>query len=418
MKKIAMYVAFLSLVIAVNAQTVNVQSAMTDLKRGYLDKAKIAIDKACEHPDTKDDAKTWYYAGLIYTQIGDAATNPQSQYKKWKNLDPDWCDKAYNAALRCKKLDTKNEYANGNNNIFGYLGNEYYRRSIDEFNAGNYAEARKLSDDAIKMFNNSGNTEYANESYYIAGYACQMLNDNEGVKKYYGPLVRKPKVKEDFASKMPAIYRTMFHVYKDANDTVNVMKLANNYTKALPNDPNAQLLLADAYIWTGNPSKGISLAQKAIEMTKGTDAQPLVLCAAASVYEAAGDYDGAESLYKESAQLQPNQLTTNLGMGLMFYNRGVDKIKALNNPDLYTDDDNMALINKLTEEYKDLLSQAIPYLQNAIAYLDGLDEEHRAQNRSSLYNSLKALSNCYVRLDKYNEAKPIQDRILLMEKSN
>ena len=79
MKKIALFTALLTLGLAVNAQTLQVQSAMSDLKRGYLNKAKDAIDKACQHESTKDDAKTWYYAGLIYSMIGDAATDPQSK---------------------------------------------------------------------------------------------------------------------------------------------------------------------------------------------------------------------------------------------------------------------------------------------------------------------------------------------------
>ena len=54
MKKIALFTALLSLGLAVNAQTLNVQSAMSDLKRGYLNKAKAAIDKACVHEDTKE----------------------------------------------------------------------------------------------------------------------------------------------------------------------------------------------------------------------------------------------------------------------------------------------------------------------------------------------------------------------------
>ena len=61
MKKIALFTALLALGFAANAQTLNVQSAMSDLKRGYLNKAKASIDKACAHEDTKDDAKTWYY---------------------------------------------------------------------------------------------------------------------------------------------------------------------------------------------------------------------------------------------------------------------------------------------------------------------------------------------------------------------
>ncbi len=415
MKKIALFTALLSLGIAVNAQTLNVQSAMSDLKRGYLNKAKSAIDKACVHPDTKDDAKTWYYAGLIYSQIGDQSKNPKSKYK---DLDSDWCNKTYNAALRCKELDTKGEYSV--RDIFRYVGQEFYNQSIDVFNSGDYQGALKLADEAIKVFNNSGDAEYANESYYIAGYSCQLLNDNDGVKKYYGPLVRKNKISEDFKPKMVRVYNTMYGIYKEANDTVNVIRTAERYTKVMPEDANAHLLLASAYVWTGNFSKGIELANKAVEESKNTSNYPILLCGAAGIYEQAGDFASAEAKYKESADIQPNQIEANYGMGIMIYNRAVDKVQAINkmieSGNLSEEDE--VLINKLAEESNGFFEQAIPYLKAAVNYIDGLNEEEQAMKRPNLYNCLRTLNTCYVRLDMLNEAKPIKVRLDQLEKGN
>ena len=101
MKKIVLMMAFVAVGFAAAAQSLNVQSAAQDMRRGYLNKAKAAIDKACVHDATKNDAKTWYYAGLIYTQIGGESTNPKS---KFKDLDPEWLTNAKDAAFRCKEL--------------------------------------------------------------------------------------------------------------------------------------------------------------------------------------------------------------------------------------------------------------------------------------------------------------------------
>ena len=108
MKKLSMILALAALTFSAGAQTLNVQSAIQDLKKNYLKKAKAEIDLACEHESTKDDAKTWCYKGLIYSRIGGEASNPKS---KFKDLAPDWAEQAYAAALECKRLDTKNEYA-------------------------------------------------------------------------------------------------------------------------------------------------------------------------------------------------------------------------------------------------------------------------------------------------------------------
>lgn len=415
MKKIALFSALLSLCIAAGAQTLNVQSAMSDLKRGYIKKAKEAIDKACVHEDTKDDAKTWYYAGLIYSQIGEQSKDPKSKYK---DLDPDWCNKTYAAAMRCKELDKNGEYSV--KDIFRYVGNEYYNKSIKLFNEANYQEALALSDEAIKVFNNSGDAEFANESYYIAGYCCQVLGDNEGVKKYYGPLVRRNKIKDEFKPRMVRVYNTMYGIYKDAGDTANVIKTAERYTKAMPEDPNANILLANAYVWTGNVNKGKELADKAVDESKGKPSYPMMLCAAASIYEQAGDFATAESKYKESSEIEPNQVEANYGMGIMIYNRAADKVQAINKMiekgDLSEEDE--VLISKLTDESNSFFEQAIPYLLKAVNYIDGLPEEEQAMKRPNLYNCLKTLNTCYVRLDMLNEAKPIKARLEQIEKAN
>lgn len=418
MKKIALFAALLTLGIAVNAQTLNVQSAMSDLKRGYLNKAKASIDKACLHDDTKDDAKTWYYAGLIYSQIG---ADSKLKKPKYKDLDPDWCNKAYNAALRCKELDTKGEFTKSNGEVFKFIGNEYFNKSCDLFNSGNYADALKEADEAIKISNNSGDNDLANNAYYIAGYSCQMLKDNEGVKKYYGYLVTKSKIK-NFEDKLPRIYNTMVALYKEAGDTAKVIKTADRYTKATNGDPNSFMLLASAYIWAGNQAKGIELAEKAIAETPDTvtkDQMALILCAAAGIYEEAQDYAKAENAYKESARLNPNQVEANYGMGIMIYNRAADKIQAINNivEKGSISDDDEALVNKLTEESNQFFEQAIPYLNQAISFIDDLSENDQLRNRQNLFNCLTTLNTCYMRLDMLKEAEPIRARIKEIEKN-
>lgn len=418
MKKIALFTALLSLGLAVNAQTLNVQSAMSDLKRGYLNKAKAAIDKACVHDDTKDDAKTWYYAGLIYSMIGDAATDPNSKYKKYKDLDPEWCDKAYNAAIRCKELDKDKDF--DLKYIFSKIGADFYDRSIKEFNNGQYQSALDLSERAIKVFNNTGDADLSNESRYIAGYCCQMLKDNEGVKKHYGPLVRKTKVSDDFKPRMNHVFTVMYGVYKEASDTVNVMKTAERYTKLSPEDPNANLLLAQAYLWTGNKAKGIELADKAANEAKGTANYSTLLCAAAGIHDQAGNYTKAEQMYKESSEIQPNQFEANYGMGSMMMNRASEKNDAINKiiNDGDFSDEAEALTNKLTEERNVFLRNAIPYLKSAVAYIDGLDAEGQAHFASNLYSCLRALNSCYIFLEMYEDSKPIKVRIDQIEKSH
>ena len=89
MKKIVILSMLLVMGLFAAAQTVVLRSAVEACNRGYLDKARKLIDMACNNEETKNDAKTWYYAGLIYSRIG---KDPQKSASA-----PDWCAVARNA---------------------------------------------------------------------------------------------------------------------------------------------------------------------------------------------------------------------------------------------------------------------------------------------------------------------------------
>ena len=408
MKKIALMLALVVIGYTAGAQSLNVSSAREAQNRGYFDKAKKLIDAACEHEQTRNDAKTWYYAGLIYSQIGGEAEKPKSKYK---NLDPDWLIKCKSAALRCKELDTEKEYAEGNNTILSFVGNEYYKKAITAFNQQNWTEAMSLCDESIKIFNECGKKEYASESYLLAGKAAFNAQNNEAILKYLKPLVRT-------RSKDAFVYRTLFDIYKSTSDTNEAIKVAQNYAKAAKDDYNANMMLAEAYLLKGNLEEGNAEIQKALDKTGDKpEVHASLLAAAGAVFEGVNDFANAETRYKESLTALPNQFLANFGLGKMLYNRAVDKLNDANN---VPPDDETGLYEKLNQESKDFFRQSIPYFTNAISFIDNLDEHGQATNRANLFHCLNALNTVYARLEMYYELKPIKARIdeLKKEASN
>ena len=408
MKKIALMLALVVIGYTAGAQSLNVSSAREAQNRGYFDKAKKLIDAACEHEQTRNDAKTWYYAGLIYSQIGGEAEKPKSKYK---NLDPDWLIKCKRAALRCKELDTEKEYAEGNNTILSFVGNEYYKKAITAFNQQNWTEAMSLCDESIKIFNECGKKEYASESYLLAGKAAFNAQNNEAILKYLKPLVRT-------RSKDAFVYRTLFDIYKSTSDTNEAIKVAQNYAKAAKDDYNANMMLAEAYLLKGNLEEGNAEIQKALDKTGDKpEVHASLLAAAGAVFEGVNDFANAETRYKESLTALPNQFLANFGLGKMLYNRAVDKLNDANN---VPPDDETGLYEKLNQESKDFFRQSIPYFTNAISFIDNLDEHGQATNRANLFHCLNALNTVYARLEMYDELKPIKARIdeLKKEASN
>lgn len=406
MKKITLMLAMIVLGYAVSAQSLNVSSAREAQNRGYLDKAKKLIDPACENEQTKNDAKTWYYAGLIYSQIGGEVDKPRSKYK---DLDPDWLVKCKNAALRCKELDTDKEYAEGNNTILSFVGNEYYKMAITSFNAQNYNECMQLCEESVRIFNECGKREYANESYMLAGKAALNAHDKDAQLKYFKVLMRTK-------SKDKLVYRTLFDLYKSDGDTNEALKVATNYVKnADPKDYNANMMMAEGYLMKGNLEQGNEEIQKALgKSTDDPQVHADLLAVAGATYEGVSDFANAELRYKESLQALPNQFTANFGMGKMLYNRAVDKLTDANN---VPPDDETGLYEKLNNECKDFFRQSIPYFTNAIAFIKSMNQEGQDQNRSNLFNCLNALNTVYARLEMYDELKPIKAEIEQMKKA-
>ncbi len=101
MKRITLLLLMLTTVFvyAQKSPKPNLNKALNSWKEGKLDEAKSNIDLATTYEKTKDDAKTWYYRGLIYASI-DTTSN-----ETYKGLATD----AYKTAVESfKKADELN----------------------------------------------------------------------------------------------------------------------------------------------------------------------------------------------------------------------------------------------------------------------------------------------------------------------
>ena len=410
MKKFVITALLAATTFGASAQAIMVSSAHQDMKKNYLNKAKDEIDKACEHPDTKDDAKTWCYKALIYARIGGEASNKKSKYK---NLAPDWAEQAYSAALECKRLDTKQEWAKQVNEVFSFVGTDVNSRAYDAYREQNYAESQRLAEMATEMFNNAGQSQYANEALYMAGISAFALHDTVSVKKHFTTLTRKRTDKE-------FVYTTLFNLYKAENDNAQAMKVATTFQRNCKNNPDAYLMSAEGYLLSKNVEKGKEMIDAALNITKDSaSVYPVVLVKAGTLLdESAGEYEAAEAKFNESLTLLPNQFGANYGLGKMYYNRAVDKNNAANQLDPF-DEASVGLYEKLNDEAKGYFRQAITYLEKSVAYIDGLQsEELKASQRPNLANALFALGNAYARVDMLNESTAAKERLKQLQQGN
>ena len=399
-KKLMLTIALFAMSFVAGAQALNVSSAFQDMRKNYLNKAKAEIDAACLHESTKDDPKTWCYKALIYARIGGEAANPKS---KFKNLAPDWAEQAYTAALECKRLDTKNEFATQINEVFSFVGNDFYNKSRKSYEDKNYVEALQHAEKSIEMFNNAGQGQYAADAMYMAGLSAYASHDTVNLKKYFNLLIRKRTDKE-------FVYKTLFDYSKAENNKEQAMKIANSYVKNVKNSYNAQLLLAQAYFLNDNVDKGNESLNAALEMTKDSaNLYPLVLVLAGGYLDDAGRVDEAQARYNESLTLKPSQFEANFGLGKLYFNRGVDKNNLANKIDPFSDESGM--YDKLSGESKEYFRQSISYLEKAVSFIDAMtDESKKSQQRVNLINALIALETAYARVDMGTESQAAKAR--------
>lgn len=403
-KKVLLFAAFAAATLGLSAQALNVESAVQELRKNSLKKAKGYIDAAAMNEKTKDDAKTWYYRALIYAEIGRDA---QQKKPKYKGLAPDWADQAYESALECKRLDTKNdgEYNKGLVSVFSTVGYDFYNRARKMFNEKNYTEAMNVAARAAEMYNNGGESDNASESMFVAGLSATACHDTANIKKYFNNLMRKKTDKEQ-------VYTYLFGVYKAEGNVDQAMKVATNYKKNCKNNYKANLLMAEGYLLGNNIEKGKEEINAALELTKDSaNIYPTLLAQSAALLELTGDYEGAEAKYQESLTLLPSQFEANFNMGIMFYNRAMDKLKAANEVPL---DDETGLVDKLQEEKKALINQAITYLQKSVEFQDGLPEADKPYHRAELAQALNALGKAYAHAEMYEESKAALQRVQSM----
>lgn len=404
MKRLIMIVALAALTFSTSAQALNVESAVQELRKNSLKKAKGYIDAAAMNEKTKDDAKTWYYRALIYAEIGRDA---QQAKPKYKGLADNWADQAYESALECKRLDTKNdgEYNKGLVSVFSTVGYDFYNRARKLFNEKNYTEAMTVASRAAEMYNNGGEGDNANEAMFVAGLSATACHDTANIKKFFNNLMRKKTDKEQ-------VYNYLFSVYKAEGNVDQAMKVAANFKKNCKGNYKANLLMAEGYLLGKNIEKGKEEINEALELTKDSaNIYPTLLAQSAALLELTEDYEGAEAKYRESLTLKPAQFEANFNMGIMFYNRAMDKLTAANDVPL---DDETGLADKLMEEKKALINQAITYMQKAVEYQDGLPEADKPYHRAELANALNALSKAYVHAEMYEESKAALNRVQAM----
>lgn len=343
MKKTILTMLIMFLAVIMMGQTSERTSAFNYHRYGKLDKAKESIDKAAKHEKTIADAKTWFYRGNIYYDIGISADS------NIRNLDPDPFGVAFESYKRAKELDEKGQFTDDINKYTIAVGEGYYNNGVMNYNLQEYIKAATNFEKAFKV---SQAVERTDTSALInAAVSASLGSDIPLSKKYYQQLV-------DMGVQRPDIYSSLSEIYKIEGDTTMALATATKGREMFPDDFNLLIAETNIYLATDEMEKAMANLEKALLMDKSN---PSIFFAVGTIYDQLGDIAKATSAYENAISLTPDYFEANYNLGALYVNQAADILDKANNLPL----DAVEEYEAEKKKADDMLHKAVPYLEKS-----------------------------------------------------
>jgi Tfp pilus assembly protein PilF len=322
MKKIIISSFMICAAITVSvAQSNQVQNAFNYLKTKEYDKAKISADAASEHASTTTSAKTWMYRGKIYKAIY------EDKDPNVKKLDANSEEKALQSFVKCLELDKgKDIYKDEVKGLLvqsAYALNQkfLFQKDNKEFDAAinsleilitalpyDYDQGMKRNNVTKEtiMFNRYKTLIAAGQKDKAKAAADELIGIKYKDVSIYTEMVKVSLIDKDTAQALSYIQKGKV-LFEDnmalANQEINIY-LARKKTNELKD----KLLDAISY----SPDNEVLHALLA------------------NVYEKSGDIENAEKSYLKAVEIKPDYDLVNYNLGAMYFNRGNEWNKKLN----------------------------------------------------------------------------------------
>ena len=333
-----------------------------------FNEARTLIKGAMENAETKDDAKTWYVAGLIedtqfstenMKQILGQKPDEAVMYEALGNILPYFkesyrLDQLPNEKGKVQPKYTKNIKGTLNANILYYLnGGAYF------FDQRNYKRAHDFFEQYLEIADlpfMKGEKAAARDSnfmivqFYAAIAAMQMDDPQQAIKdlnRAKGTDYRRFDV-----------YQSLCYVYDQVlKDTVGLEKTLEEGMKLFPDSSYFLNNMINVYISTKRNEQAMQLLNTAISKSPNN---PQLYFALGSLYEVGlKDEAKAEEAYKKALDLDPENPSNIFSVGRLYFNQGVsllDKANSLN-------DQNQYKAEKAKAEA--MLRKALPFFEKA-----------------------------------------------------
>lgn len=377
MRKIAFSVLMVMTVIVANAQSSMVVSAFNYLKYGKLDKAKEAIDKAILNPKTMEEPKTWYYYGNIYLSI------QLTEDEKYKALDPDALEKAYDGYQKALKLDVDKEFTNDINDRILVCAEQFYNKGVNKYNEEKYAEAVKSFDKSAGINSSIGKIDSL--ATFNAALCAELSGSPQDAKTKYIQLI-------EWNYNQPAIYSSLSEILKAEGDTATALSYLQMGRKKYPENFNLIIGETNIYLAAGEKDKALELLQLALTQD---DKNPTIFFAVGTNYDQMGNFEEAEKAYLQAISLKSDYFDANYNLGALYVNEAIEIMDKAN-----------ALPLNEEKQYVALKADADALLVKSLPYLERADELQPNDQYT-----MRTLKDIYTRLGMVDKLKSINEKL-------
>ena len=346
-----------------------------------LGKAKASIDLAAENEETKNEARTWHYYGIVYYKI--------AAYPDFNDLDPEALDKSLNAFMKIIELDPA--YANDRQNMFDIyqhiqsITSNYFNKGAVAYENGEYKDAIDFYMSAYKSNLVIGQKD--NEALLIA---AQIALYN--AKEYESAIaICNQLLAEQYES--PKVYQYLAVANSQLGNDEDMLKYINEGRAKFPEDDNLVNEQINAYLKLKREAEIIDQIKEMANKNSNNSIYCLIIGTIYSNQESEiYNVDSALVYYNRAIEINPSDENAYINVGSMY----IDKSAALINKANELPLDKFKEYDALIAEAKVFDEKALPYVEKAYELVP-TDDAIR-----------QALRTLYVRLKMMDKARALE----------
>lgn len=344
------------------AQTSNVKGAdrLSDASKPDYPGARALIQQALENPETKDDAKTWYTAGLVEER---AFTGENQKSLKGEPQD---LPNMYKALLAMHEYYTKTYEIDHQPNDKGKVRPKFEKKISKAYednllyyiNAGGYYMERKDFKSALKAFQAFREIK---RSPLFEGEKLAQTDSNSLMVDFFAIITAYQAGDKQLAIKygeelkgngyrQNEVYQILAQTYIEEGDTTNYITTMRDGLKLFPKEPYYSVNLINTYIAQNKYDEARTFLAQAIELNPEN---PQLYDVMGKLYEESNEEE-AIKWFSKALEVDPNYVESLCNLGRIYYNEAVE-----------VSDKEEGGMAAAQEKRKALLNKALPYLQKA-----------------------------------------------------